>query len=124
MKTKLNPTKETYSELQKAYDHFNQTLFSNKLPACLITLQRKPHTAGYFSPDRFQHTRTKAVTDEIAMNPDHFKTRDLSNVLSTLVHEMVHLQQAYFGNPSRKGALWKKCQKGAFRGSRTKFVNI
>lgn len=98
-----NPTKEAYAELQKAYDHFNHTLFAEKLPACLITLQRKTRTYGYFSQDRFQHTQKGSLTDEIAMNPDHFKTKPLPEVLSTLVHEMAHLQQAYFGRPSRKG---------------------
>ena len=98
-----NPTTETYTELQKAYDFFNQALFANQLPSCLITLQRRSRTYGYFSAKRFQHTQAGTFADEIAMNPDHFKTESLQKVLSTLVHEMVHLQQAYFGKPSRKG---------------------
>ena len=100
----LNPTKETYTELQKAYDYFNRALFKNMLPQCLITLQRKGRTHGYFSLQRFQHTSRKEIlVDEIAMNPDHFKKQPLAKVLSTLVHEMVHVQQAYFGTPSRQG---------------------
>ena len=100
----LNPTKETYTELQKAYDYFNRTLFKEVLPQCLITLQRKGRTRGYFSLQRFQHTTRKDIlADEIAMNPDHFKKQSLAKVLSTLVHEMVHVQQAYFGTPSRQG---------------------
>ena len=98
-----SPTKETYAELQRAYDFFNHALFENKLPPCLITLQRKSRTYGYFSPNRFQHTQIGTLTDEISMNPDHFKTESLPKTLSTLVHEMVHLQQAYKGTPSRKG---------------------
>jgi len=99
----INPTKEVYAELQQAYDFFNEVLFSGKLPPCLITLQRKAHTHGYFSLQHFQHmARTDILADEIAMNPDHFKTEPLPKVLSTLVHEMIHLQQAYFGTPSRK----------------------
>lgn len=42
------------------------------------------------------------LADEIAMNPDHFKKEPLPKVLSTLVHEMVHVLQAYFGTPSRQ----------------------
>lgn len=98
-----NPTEEAYTELQKAYDFFNHALFGNKLPPCLITLQRKARTYGYFSPSRFEHTQIGTLVDEISMNPDHFKTESLPKVLSTLVHEMVHLQQAYNGTPSRKG---------------------
>ena len=98
-----NPTEEVYAELQEAYDFFNEALFLEKLPPCLITLQRQTNTHGYFSLHRFQHTEEKDVlADEIAMNPDHFKTQPLPEVLSTLVHEMVHLEQAYFGTPSRK----------------------
>ena len=35
------PTPETHDELQRAYDFFNEKLFSNELPPCLITLQRE-----------------------------------------------------------------------------------
>jgi predicted SprT family Zn-dependent metalloprotease len=101
--TKNNPTEEIYTELKKAYDFFNQHLFENKLPPCLITLQRKARAYGYFSANRFQHVEAGTLTDEISMNPDHFKTEPLRKVLSTLVHEMVHLQQAYIGKPSRTG---------------------
>ena len=47
------PTRETYSELQQAYEHFNQRLFDDALPHCLITLQREKRTCGYFSAARF-----------------------------------------------------------------------
>lgn len=35
------PTQETYDELQRAYEFFNQRLFESALPPCLITLQRE-----------------------------------------------------------------------------------
>lgn len=37
------------------------------------------------------------------MNPSHFKDRTTTDILSTLVHEQVHLWQAHFGKPSRSG---------------------
>lgn len=43
------PTTTAYSELQQAFDHFNMELFEGLLPPCLITLQRKKRTMGYFS---------------------------------------------------------------------------
>ena len=49
----MNPTHQTYSELQHAYDHFNQALFGGQLPSCLITLQREKRSYGYFSSKRF-----------------------------------------------------------------------
>lgn len=96
------PTEQAYSELQHAYDYFNQQLFANQLPPCLITMQRKNRTYGYFSGERW-NDQAGAVTDEIALNPQHFATRSTEEVLSTLVHEMVHLWQYHCGTPPRKG---------------------
>jgi hypothetical protein len=103
VKPAIAPTRETYAELLAAYDHFNKALFGGALPPCLITLQRKDkRVMGYFSPTRFGHRAEKRTTDEIALNPMHFRTRDDIEVLQTLVHEMCHLWQAHFGQPSRK----------------------
>lgn len=96
------PTKEAYAELQQAYDFFNRALFDGRLPACLITYQRRRRTYGYFSPERWDGVG-KRRADEIAMNPQHFEPRNLTDVLSTLVHEMVHLEHHHFGKPSRAG---------------------
>ncbi|MBA3283747.1 MAG: SprT-like domain-containing protein [Nitrosopumilus sp.] len=105
MKTKpyQNPTEETYFELQSAFDFFNDKLFNPKLPPCLITLQRHGRYNGYFSPSRFKHRHENKNTDEIAINPDYISQVDVTEALSTLVHEMVHLQQNHFGSPSRSG---------------------
>ncbi len=43
------PTSDTYAELQTAVDVFNKELFGGQLPHCLITLQRRPRTAGYMN---------------------------------------------------------------------------
>lgn len=94
------PTRETYDALQHAYDHFNWTLFESELPHCLITLQRKGRTFGYFCRERFARA-DGARCDEIALNPTYLKTRSLEDSLSTLVHEMVHLWQFHFGVPGR-----------------------
>jgi hypothetical protein len=42
-----------YGGLQDAYDHFNAELFGGSLVDVFITYQRKAHSHGYFSPDRF-----------------------------------------------------------------------
>ena len=96
----MKPTTETYSELQQAYDAFNQALFDGILPNCLITLQREKHTCGYFSSGRFASVDGK-LTDEIAINPSYFAVTPIIEVLQTLVHEMAHLWQYHFGNPGR-----------------------
>lgn len=95
------PTRDTYLELQSAYDFFNNTLFENRLPPCLITLQREKHTYGYFSSNRFVERSAGDFTDEIAMNPSYFGIRTIEESLSTLVHEMTHLEQQHFGKPGR-----------------------
>lgn len=97
------PTYEAYNELLRAYDFFNAQLFAGKLPSCLITLQREKRTLGYHSPKRFVDRDSGIQIDEIAMNPSYFSIRTIKDSLSTLVHEMVHLQQTYFGKPGRRG---------------------
>ncbi|EWE36350.1 hypothetical protein L468_05524 [Klebsiella pneumoniae BIDMC 32] len=69
------PTPETYDELQRAYDFFNEKLFSNELPPCLITLQREKRTYGYCSFKRFVGRESGYTVDEIAMNPVYFSIR-------------------------------------------------
>lgn len=101
----VNPTKQITDELQYAYDVFNKELFGRQLPSCLITLQRKEHRVmGHYCKDRFASTRDGDVTtDEIAMNPQHFADADQTEILQTLLHEMCHLWQCRFGDPSRAG---------------------
>jgi hypothetical protein len=100
---KQNPTALTYTSLTTAYDYFNRELFAGTLPPCLITVQRKKGSYGYFSGERFQNTANQEeITDEIALNPAHFATRTPEQVLSTLAHEMVHLWQHHYGKPPRK----------------------
>ena len=99
----LGITSGEYSVFEQAYDWFNAQLFYNALPSCLITLQRHARTRGYYSNDRFEHRAGSGTTDEIALNPDTFRERSDKQILSTLVHEMVHCWQRHFGNVGRSG---------------------
>ena len=94
------PTEEAYSELQQAYDHFNEELFDKRLPQCLMTLQRKSSTRGYFSHARFIN-RDSQHMDEIAMNPEYFPLFSIEEVLSTVVHEMVHQEMTLLETAGR-----------------------
>ncbi|PKQ01273.1 MAG: sprT domain-containing protein [Alphaproteobacteria bacterium HGW-Alphaproteobacteria-13] len=98
-----DPTTQAYAELQRAFDHYNRSLFAGELPYCLITMQREKRTYGYFSRRRFVHTVDQRSTDEIAINPSYFAVVPLLEILQTIVHEMVHAWQAHFGKPSRPG---------------------
>lgn len=99
----MKPTKDTYTELDRAYGYFNKALFASQLPGCLITMARHKKAYGYFWGGTWTDANQTAVTDEIALNPDHLRDRSTAESLSTLVHEMCHLKQHHFGKPSRSG---------------------
>lgn len=98
-----SPTSRSYTGLDAAYKFFNYWLFDDKLPDCLITLQRHKGAYGYFSGQRFALKDSQEITDEIALNPQTFEARTPIEILSTLVHEMCHLWQQHFGKPGRAG---------------------
>ncbi len=98
------PTEEQYGDFQAAYDFFNRELFKGNLPQCLITLVRSRRFRGYFLTEGFVSADGEGrKTDEIAMNPESFEGRTDKAILSTLVHEMCHLQQYHQGKPSPGG---------------------
>jgi len=89
-------------KFDEAFDFFNKSLFDNSLDKPVITFQRRRNARGYFCPDRYISKETGRKNHELALNPDMFE-RDDKEVLSTLVHEMVHQWQNQFGRPSRGG---------------------
>jgi len=97
-----NPTRECYDTLVKAYDYFNQALFDQKLPAVVITFHRQRKIMGYASIGRWVN-RSKNYKDELAVNPEYFARFPLIEICQTLCHEMVHIWQAHFGKPGRRG---------------------
>ena len=100
----MTPTQKTYGTLDDAYRFFNERLFDGQLPACLITMQRSRKAYGYFAGSRFGSRDGSEITDEIALNPMHFRERTTEQSLSTLVHEMTDpREQHHFGKPSRGG---------------------
>lgn len=96
-------TQVQYASFQQAFDFFNRELFDRSLPQLLVTLQRHGGMNGYFSPERFSGRTNGAVTHELALNPDHFTKRSDEEILSTLVHEMVHQWQHVHGRVPRRG---------------------
>lgn len=98
-------TATEYNSLEAAYDWFNSDLFEGRLPAVLLTFQRKGGGClGYFSYRRFESRQAAGeYTDELALNPAGFNGQSDLEILSTLVHEMAHVWQAHFGKPSRSG---------------------
>ena len=97
------PTVETYTALERAFDHFNKALFENRLSPVMFTLTRKRGAHGYFWAEQFAN-KDEALgrTHEIALNPQTMD-RSIEAVLSTLVHEMTHLEQEQYGTPGKNG---------------------
>lgn len=94
-----------YTTLQALYDTMNGGLFDGGLPSCLITLHGKnPLMMGFFHGGIYQKLGSAFVTaDEICLNPSRFIDLQQVDIVSTLLHEMVHLWQHHFGKPSRNG---------------------
>lgn len=95
-------TNSIYLDLQFAYNFYNEKLFDGKLQPTLMTLQRHKNMLGYIFFDRFSEKNGQSYLHELAMNSDYFAYRTTIQTLSTLVHEMVHLQQRMFGTPPER----------------------
>lgn len=98
------PTLKLAHELETAYAWFNERLFSSKLKNCVILMHRKKGARGYFWANRWRETTAPddVTMHEIALNPDDLKGREVKQILSTLVHEQVHLWQEDFGKPGKR----------------------
>lgn len=94
------PTDETYSALERAFTHFSKELFGGTLPRCLISLQRRKGTYGFFEARKWDNAKGE-LADEIALNPQHLGEGSLEEGLSTLAHELCHLWQHHHGQPGR-----------------------
>ncbi|MCG2614905.1 SprT-like domain-containing protein [Terrimonas sp. NA20] len=99
-------TTEQFSALQNLYDYFNKNLFGGELGNCLLNFSRKSKAMGFYSSKRWAkksdiaNEGQKADIDEISLNPDflHVSTKEYCQ---TLVHEMCHLWQHHFGEPTQ-----------------------
>jgi hypothetical protein len=91
-----------YGGLQAAYEHFNAALFDGELPNVFITYQRHAHMRGYFGAERMAGRDGNDRRHELALNPDAFVGRSDAEILSTLVHEMVHGWQTKRGTAPKR----------------------
>lgn len=103
VKLAVTPGTDTdlHDTFKLAYGHFNLTLFDGKLPECMILIHHKKNARGYFWAEQWKNKTNGEGRHEIAMNPDNFGDRDTKDILSTLVHEMTHLEQQVFGTPGK-----------------------
>ncbi|MGK0365920.1 MAG: putative SprT family Zn-dependent metalloprotease [Saprospiraceae bacterium] len=103
LKSLPTPTEAQFNALNQAFNYFNQTLFDNALPSCILNFSRKKNTHGFLAPKRWRKVGEEEYsTHEISLTPTTLY-REAKLVFSTLVHEQVHLWQIEFGKPSRGG---------------------
>lgn len=98
----MNPMSE-YSALDTAFNHFNERLFKGALPPAMIVLRNHPKARGYFRYEGFKGRKKSQTVNEISLCANTHDGRSDKEILSTLVHEMVHHQQFEQGEPSRQG---------------------
>ena len=98
---KQAPAVALVESLQEAFGYFNDQLFDGRLESTVFVFAKKPGSLGHFAPQRWHSAEAQA--HEISLNPIAFRSRDTLEVLSTLVHEQVHLEQQQFGKPGRGG---------------------
>lgn len=97
------PTEDQFNALNGAFRYFNKALFGNELPGCILNFSRLRNTHGFLAPYRWRRRESKSHdTHEISLTPTTLYRTPIE-IYSTLVHEMVHLWQVVFGNPSRNG---------------------
>ena len=97
------PTEDQFNALNGAYKYFNKSLFKKLLPGCILNFSRLRNTHGFLAPYRWRRRESKSHdTHEISLTPTTLYRAPIE-IYSTLVHEMVHLWQVVFGNPSRNG---------------------
>lgn len=100
--TTFSPTVQLAHEIEQAYNWFNERLFQGKLKRCVVLFHRKKSAHGYFWAKRWKVRDGEEQLHEIAINPDDLRDREVKHVLSTLVHEQVHLWQEDFGKPPKR----------------------
>ena len=89
-----DPTLDFYGKLSYAHKFYNEKLFNGELSEVFFTVRsgetknKKTKTLGYY----WQHVFAKKErsVSEIALNISSFGDRSVVDILSTLVHEMVH----------------------------------
>ena len=88
------------SLLHSAFALFNQMLFNGRLPEVALIEHRQKGAKGYFASNAAVKKDGSRI-HEIAINPTNYD--DTAGALSTLIHEMVHLQQEVEGKPGSRG---------------------
>lgn len=102
-KSLMEPALAQYTAYQLAFNHFNEKLFGNGLPACMLSFSRRRSSSHTLFTSELWHEKAGPVTPEISLNLKQLGEGALIEATATLVREMVHLWQEKYGHPSCKG---------------------
>lgn len=98
---------QIYDQLAKIFNEFNEQLFDeilgDKIPECLITLQRKANVYSEMNPHNYVEVATNQKMHEIILNPQWFGLKPRIEILQYIAHQMVHVYQHTYGEPAGKG---------------------
>lgn len=99
-----NPTSDTYEDLYRAFETFNDALFGGALEPVLISLRARGEL-GYFKENAFINRKDPRypLAHEIALNPEQFGVHSIEMCLATLVRQQVHQIQYQEGTRGRRG---------------------
>lgn len=75
--------------LEQAFEVLNRVYFDGSLPEAVITIQSSPRNYGYITVQKVWADNNDCY-HEINISAEHL-SRNIENVMSTLMHEMVHL---------------------------------
>ena len=91
-----------YLAIQEIYSFFNKYLFEDKLPLVFIKKSKNQETFSFsITPNRWKHTDQK-ISHELSVNHNSILKGKVFFALN-LIHEMCHIWQIEYGNPSRAG---------------------
>lgn len=84
-----------YSELYRAFDHFNKRFAENKLPKPVITIQEsgRKNAYGWFGNSFWVDKDMDTSVPEINLSAEYL-ARGADGILETLLHEMAHYYNA------------------------------
>ena len=83
-------TSRLAGSLEKLFRMLNHDFFENKLPEAVITIQSTPRAYGHFSVNPIWAVGNEDVRHEINLGAGTLD-RPIECVVSTLLHEMVHM---------------------------------
>ncbi len=98
--TMRNPNRILWESYQQAFNYFNEQLFDNALPKCILSFAATGKSLGFFRDKRWKVDEFGDLP-EISLNPI-LLTRQDDLIFQVLVKNMVQLWQQTFGTPPNK----------------------